>query len=391
MSPFEIYGFQFSVISQLLIILIFLAFVYQIYFSMRYLNGVMRREKQIINGKIKFDHQQPPVSVIICARDEEDNLRKFLPAILEQQYPEFEVIVVNDSSVDETAILLGDLQKKYPHLKTSFVPAGTSNLSTKKLAITLGVKAAKYDWLLFTDADCEPAGDQWIASMARNFRGKTEIVLGYGAYFEVKGWVNQLISYDTLYNALLYLGFARAGKPYMGVGRNMAYHKNIFYKNKGFASILHLRSGDDDLMINQRAYKENTTIETSAESVTWSVPKKSFGDWFYQKERHLSVSAYYKPASKLRIGFEPLIRGIFYLLIILCALTFQPVVAGFAALLYLIRFVVLSIVINKASVHFGGRKYFFGIIIWDILLPLVSLYLLVFGRMGKKAARISWK
>lgn len=391
MSPFELYGFHFSIYSQILLLFIFLAFIYQLYFYLRYMKGVMRREKQIASGKIKFDDQKPPVSVIICARDEEDNLRRFLPAILNQQYPEFEVIVVNDGSVDETAILLGDMQKQYPHLKTTFVPAGTSNLSTKKLAITLGVKAAKYDWLLFTDADCEPASEKWIASMARNFKGKTEIVLGYGAYFQEKGLINQLVTFDTLYNALLYLGFAKAGKPYMGVGRNMAYHKNIFYKNKGFASILHLRSGDDDLMINQRAYKENTSIETSPESVTWSVPKKTFSDWFYQKERHLSVSAYYNTRSRMRLAIEPFIRGMFYVLLILSVITLQPVVAAIGVLLYVVRFLIQMSVFNKATAHLGGRKYYSGLLLWDILLPLVSLYLLIFGRMGKKAARISWK
>lgn len=391
MSPFELYGFHFSIYSQILLLFIFLAFIYQLYFYLRYMKGVMRREKQIASGKIKFDDHKPPVSVIICARDEEDNLRKFLPAILNQQYPEFEVIVVNDGSVDETAILLGDMQKQYPHLKTTFVPAGTSNLSTKKLAITLGVKAAKYDWLLFTDADCEPASEKWIASMARNFKGKTEIVLGYGAYFQEKGLINQLVTFDTLYNALLFLGFAKAGKPYMGVGRNMAYHKNIFYKNKGFASILHLRSGDDDLMINQRAYKENTSIETSPESVTWSVPKKTFSDWFYQKERHLSVSAYYNTRSRMRLAIEPFIRGMFYVLLILSVITLHPVVAAIGVLLYVVRFLIQMSVFNKATAHLGGRKYYSGLLLLDILLPLVSLYLLIFGRMGKKAARISWK
>lgn len=391
MDPIELYGIQLSFYSQILLLLIFSTFSYQLYFYLRYMNGVMRREKQVTVGKIKFDDQKPPVSIIICAKDEEENLRKFLPAILNQQYPEFEVIVVNDGSLDETAILLRDMQKQYPHLKTSFVPAGTTNLSTKKLAITLGVKAAKFDWLLFTDADCEPAGNQWIASMARNFTGKTEIVLGYGAYFHEKGIVNQLVTFDTLYNAMLFLGFAKVGKPYMGVGRNMAYHKNIFYKNKGFASILQLRSGDDDLMINQRAYKENTSIETSKESVTWSVPKKSFSDWFYQKERHLSVSSYYNTRSRIRLAVEPIFKAMFFVFLILSIVSLHPIVSGFGVLLYLVRFFIQATIFNKASAHFGGRKYYLGILIWDVLLPVISLYLLIFGRMGKKAARISWK
>ena len=259
---------NFPIIEIVLIGLLLLAFIYQLYFYFRYLFGVLRYRTRIIKNKIQFQTTQPPVSVIICAKDEVDNLRKYLPLILDQDYPEFEVIVVNDGSTDETENLLNALKKIYPKLRSTFVPMGVTNLSTKKLALTLGIKAAKYDWLLLTDADCVPEDKAWIKLMARNFTQETEFVLGYGAYFNKKGFVNRLITYDTLYIALQYLGFTLAGKPYMGVGRNMAYRKEVFFRQKGFASNLNLRSGDDDLMVNRAAHKTNTRIEIAPESTT---------------------------------------------------------------------------------------------------------------------------
>ncbi|HJV77225.1 MAG TPA: glycosyltransferase, partial [Paludibacter sp.] len=319
-------------------------------------------------------------SVIICAKDESDNLRKFLPFVLQQDYPNFEVIVINDGSTDESGTLLNDLSVEYPNLRTTFVPVGANNLSTKKLGLTLGIKAAKNDLLLFTDADCMPEDKFWIARMARNFNPETEFVLGYGAYFNKKGFLNRLITYDTLFIALQYLGMAAAHKPYMGVGRNMAYRKETFFAQKGFASTLHLSSGDDDLMVNKASTSENTRIEISPDSITWSEPNQTYKGWFYQKKRHLSVSAYYKSSSKFRLSLEPMTRGLFYLAFI-AALVFGGLIVQIATgVLFLARLIVQLCVINGSSKHFGERKYILTLPIFDIYLPLVSLYILTIGK-----------
>ncbi|MDO9154778.1 MAG: glycosyltransferase [Paludibacter sp.] len=342
-------------------------------------------------NKVNFLSQQPPVSVIICAKDEVDNLRKFLPFFLTQEYPDYEVIVVNDGSTDDTEILLNELKKTYPNLRSTFVPVGATNLSTKKLALTLGIKAAKNDILLFTDADCMPEDKLWIARMARNFTPGIDFVLGYGAYLHQKGWVNKLITYDTLFIALQYLGFAFTGKPYMGVGRNMAYRKEVFFKQKGYASSLHLRSGDDDLMVNQAANRYNTKIEIAPDSVTWSEPKLKFKNWYYQKERHLSVSSYYSESSKFRLAIEPVTRGFFYLSLILSIVIGNLITIIASLAFFIARYVLQMVIVNKSSKHFGERRYFFLLLIFDILLPVFNLYILSFGRMGSKAKNIRWK
>lgn len=385
-----LYGFSFSLIELIVFGILFLTFVYQLYFYFRYINGILRLRKKAKNDKVPFETQLPPVSVIICAKDESDNLRKFLPFVLQQEYPEFEVIVINDGSTDETEILLRDLCLEYPRLRSTFVPVGANNLSTKKLGLTLGIKAAKHDLLLFTDADCMPEDKTWIERMMRNFTRETDFVLGYGAYFNKKGFLNRLITYDTLFNAMQYMGMAIARKPYMGVGRNLAYRKETFFAQKGFASTLHLTSGDDDLMVNKAANAWNTRVEIAPDSITWSEPKSTYKSWLFQKERHLSVSPYYKSSSKFRLVLEPTTRGLFYLAFILSLVFGGMIIRIAAGVLFLIRYIIQLSIINGTSKHFGERKYILSLPILDIFLPLVTLNIHLFGGAARGKA-VRWK
>lgn len=385
----ELFGFYFSWIEISLFALLLITFGYQLYFYLRYISGVLRQNKRVKKDKIEFSPEQPPVSIIIAAKNEEDNLRQFLPLILQQDYPEFEVIVINDSSSDDTEFLCDRLKKEHSNFHSTFVPDGTKNISTKKLAITLGVKAAKYDLLLFTDADCYPQDRLWISRMVRNFTPQTDFVLGYGAYEKKKGFLNHLITYDTLFIGLQYMGMAIAGKPYMGVGRNLAYKKEVFFKEKGFSSHLQVLSGDDDLMVNKACNKNNCRVETSVESMTWSIPNKTFRNWYYQKVRHLSTSGYYKKSSRMRLGIEPLTRGLFYLSFIL-ALIFGNLITLLASVfLFVLRLVMQLLIVNSSSRHFHGRRYLSSLLFADIFLPLFSLFIMITGKSRKK--QVKWK
>ena len=381
---------RFTIVELSWLLVLLVTFGFQLYYYLRYFAGILRHRRRIRKDKVEFLNRQPGVSVVICARDEEENLRKFLPLILEQDYPEYEVIVVNDASMDYTDDYLSLMTKQHPNLHTTFVPAGATNMSTKKLGLTLGIKAARYDLLLFTDADCMPEGRNWIASMARNFTPTTEFVLGYGGYLKKKGLLNTLIKYDTLFIALQYMGMAIARRPYMGVGRNLAYRSATFFRMKGFASTLHLQSGDDDLMINRGATSENTAVEISPESVTWSEPKTTFRQWFIQKERHLSVSDQYNAASKLRLTTEPVSRAVFYLSLVFVGLFGNWISMAATGFIFLIRYLMQAIIINKSAKQLGEQRFFLSILLLDIFLPLITLNIMVFGRKRKKKG-IKWK
>jgi cellulose synthase/poly-beta-1,6-N-acetylglucosamine synthase-like glycosyltransferase len=380
-------NFYFSWFELTVFAVLLLAFAHQIYFYIRYIAGILRQKKRIKKNHVSFNTAKPTVSVIIASKDEEKNLRNFLPKVLEQNYPEFEVIVINDASTDDTDNVLDRFKKKYPHLRTTFVPHGTRNISTKKLAITLGIKSAKHEILLFTDADCFPESENWIADMVRNFAPETEFVLAYGAYLPKKGFLNRLITYDTLFIAMQYLGMAAAEKPYMGVGRNLAYRKETFFRLKGFSSALDILSGDDDLLVNKGSTAKNTAIEISKESLTRSEPKKRFKDWYHQKRRHLSSSVKYTGTTKTRLIAEPFTRGLFYLSLILTAVFGNLITLAMAGFLFLARLSTQLIIINRTARLYDKRRYFSTLLVFDILLPLINLFIMIFG----KRTKVKWK
>lgn len=259
-------------------------------------------------------HPGKPVSVIICAKNEEENLRNFLPSIIEQDYPDFEIIVINDASADNTLEVIEEFQQIDPRIKCVNVENNEAFWANKKYALTLGIKKAKSEHLLFTDADCAPQSKQWITKMSQHFQPGIDIVLGYGGYFKHKGsFLNKLIRFETLLTAIQYFSYSRLGSPYMGVGRNLAYTASRFYEQKGFASHLHLRSGDDDLFVNEAANAKNTAISFEKESHTRSIPKNEFKDWFHQKRRHVSVAGKYKLKHRILLGIFYTSRLLFWL------------------------------------------------------------------------------
>lgn len=257
---------------------------------------------------------EEPVSVIICAKNEEQNLRNFLPSILNQKYSTFEVIVVNDCSEDDSEFVLNDFLAKYPNkLRVSTIKKDEKFSHGKKLAITIGIKAARYEKMLFIDADCHPQSDLWIHNMQQEFHDKNEIVLGYGGYTPQPGFLDKLIRYDTYFIAVNYLSFAHAGLPYMGVGRNLAYTKSIYNISSKFTTHYHISSGDDDLFVSEVGRKHNTTIVLSQDSFTRSEEISSFKKWKYQKMRHLTTAPQYKFIYKFLLCLEPFSREFFYL------------------------------------------------------------------------------
>jgi len=328
-----------------------------------------------------------PVSVIICARNEEANLRANLPLVLEQDYPDFEVIVVDDASTDGTADLLRDFRQQYPHLRTSSIKPNVHISKGKKLALTVGIKAARHEWILLTDADCRPAGRQWLSLMQRNFSGDTGIVLGYGGYRRRRGLLNLVIRYDAFFIALQYFGFALAGLPYMGVGRNLAYRREIFFRNKGFASHYDLASGDDDLFINEVARNEPVRIEIRAEAHTISDPKRSWRDWYYQKRRHLTTGPRYRPATKFLLGTEIISRLLFYssFVYLLALQVMLPLVIA----IFLVR-MLSTILVIKWSMSRLNESYLLLIsLLLDPVLPLVQIGMAFSNYVASKRARWS--
>lgn len=265
-----------------------------------------------------------PVSIIICAKNEEENLKNNLPKILNQKYFDFEVIVVNDQSIDGTSFLLEKLEKSYSNLVVVTITKHINKHIGKKFALTLGIKTAKNEHLLLTDADCLPNSKNWTQLMCNNFN-TADIVLGYGGYQKKKGLLNKIIRFDAFNVAQQYLSFALSKHTYMGVGRNIAYKKSLFFDNKGFANHIHIPSGDDDLFIQEVATKNNVTIEINVKAHTSSEVIKSWKEWSYQKRRHLTTAPLYKTKFKALLALYPYAQFLFWSSIILLVVSKAPV------------------------------------------------------------------
>ncbi|MFT4024037.1 MAG: glycosyltransferase [Flavihumibacter sp.] len=263
--------------------------------------------------KDRTNNQQHPVSAIICARDEASNLAKNLPGILFQQYPStHEVVVVNHNSQDDTRFLLEAFKKTFKDLQIVNLEHEAKGIPGKKYPLSIGIREAHHEILLLTDADCVPATEHWMFHMQDQYDNDTEIVLGYGKYQQQPGLLNKLIRFETFHTAMQYLSFALAGLPYMGVGRNLSYKRQLFLNNKGFSSINHLPGGDDDLFIHKVANSRNTRIQVHPDSFTVSMPKQHFGDWLRQKNRHYSTGKYYSGKFKFLLGLFSLTQFLYY-------------------------------------------------------------------------------
>lgn len=372
--------FHLHIVDYILLGALTVLFLGQFYFFVRYLCAPARKMRRSRKSNEESQMlEQPGVSVVLCAHNEAYNLSQYLQALLSQDYPEYEVIVVDDGSEDETRAIVESYMVRDPRLHMTFVPLGARVGSTKKLALTLAAKAAQYDYLLLTDADCVPESEHWIREMVKGFEGGKDIVLGFGAYFSEHGHLNRLVRFDTLFNGLHYLGAALCGHPYMGVGRNLAYRKSFFFEMGGFTHLMTNRAGDDDLFVNHVATKRNTAVVINRDATTWSPSKKTLKEWWQQKRRHVSVSPNYRLGTKMRLALEPMTRGLFYALTLYILLTYQVSVVSLAALgLFFLRWLLLTAIMNVSARRIGMKRFCMASVLWfDIALPLVNLYMLI--------------
>jgi glycosyltransferase involved in cell wall biosynthesis len=313
---------------------------------------------------------QDSVSVVICARNEYSNLRQNIPLFLAQQYPNFEVVVVNDCSDDDSEGYLAEMARHDTRLKVVHLRQSLNFFQGKKFPLSMGIKSAKNEILLLTDADCRPESEQWISHMVKPYNTQVDIVLGYGPYEPKKGLLNKLIRLDTMHIGIQYLSLALARKPYMGVGRNLSYRKQLFIQNKGFTSHYNIASGDDDLFVSQVAHKGNTQIVVEKGARTYSVPKKTFFEWAQQKRRHFSTAKFYSKTNKTILGTYYLSQMLFYAgFVWLLVLPFSPLpaIGGFILRLF------TQLFITKACMKQLGEK--------DLLLfsPFGEVLLIVFN------------
>jgi poly-beta-1,6-N-acetyl-D-glucosamine synthase len=328
-------------------------------------------------GRLAFRKQQkntgilPPVSIIIAARNEADNLFENIPKIMDQLYDAaFEVIVVNHQSVDDSKHLLNALQREYANLIVVDVEKNKHLLPSKKLPLTLGIKRSTYEHLLLTDADCAPTNIHWLTEMVSQFTEKKALVLGYGPYKTIPGFLNKVIRFDTTMIAVHYFSMAINRSPYMGVGRNLAYTKSLFNEVGGFKSHYSLTSGDDDLFVQEAGTKDNVAIQLNPKSFIYSDAKTTWEDFVLQKARHYSTSVKYKFFKKGMLGIYPL--STLLLLVSFVILLTQSgwwihALAGFGFVL-LLKWWLLGVCFNRLK----SRSFIVALPLLDLVYVIVT-------------------
>jgi biofilm PGA synthesis N-glycosyltransferase PgaC len=370
--------------NYLILFLFLLCFFIQLYYLVVVQRGLSTYKpiEEVTNGTII------PVSVIICARNESKNLQKNLLGILNQEYPDFEVVVVNDCSIDDSEDILRAFQDTHPNLKVVKIEEHPRYKTAKKFAVTLGIKATSNEHLIFTDADCVPNSNHWLSLITRHYQSpEKEIVIGFSPYERYKGFLNKLIRYETFQTALNYFSFALNGMPYMGVGRNLSYKKSLFFKGKGFAAHMHIPSGDDDLFVNQNATSDNISIEFTSDAQVLSEPKKTWKGYWNQKKRHLGAGKVYKKQHQFHLGLQAASAICFYLLFIAgLILHIEPLLLG---VFFFLRLVLQLYVFYKPMKKLMSDDLLWWLIFLD---PFYYIYLIAVsftGIFNKK--KVAWK
>ncbi|MGV1012630.1 MAG: glycosyltransferase [Flavobacterium sp.] len=344
-------------------------------------------------GKFSFAKPQistpkrVPISIIVCAKNEEENVKNFIPLLAQQNYPDYEIVLIDDASSDNTLEIFEAFEKQYANIKLVKVQNNEAFWGNKKFALTLGIKAAKNEYLLFTDADCYPKTTEWIKEMSAQFTKEKTIVLGYGAYEKIKNsFLNKIIRFETLLTATQYFSWAKLGKPYMGIGRNMAYKREEFFKTNGFIEHMKIRSGDDDLFINEAATAKNTTICYTTDSFTFSQPKTTFKEWFNQKRRNVATAKYYKSFDRSQLAVFYTSQLLFLLLpILLLAFQFQWIIV-LSLIVFRYIFAWISIGFAAGKLKEKDVMYWFPII--EIILVFSQLNIFITNTFSKP---VQWK
>ncbi|MBM3419264.1 MAG: glycosyltransferase [Bacteroidetes bacterium] len=355
---FQLDFYLFAFIAFILFVLIQIFYLFFIHVRMAYHST----SEKIASSSI-------PISVIIAARNESDNLYENLPTILSQDYPEFEVIVVNNQSIDDSGWLLTAFSRQFPNLRVVELGRNQHLRPGKKLPITLAIKAAKYEHFLLTDADCKPSSSQWIRQMSSHFSSSKHIVIGYGPYSKNKGFLNRLIRYDTAWIGVSYFSMALAKLPYMGVGRNLAYTKPVFNSVNGFKSHYGLPSGDDDLFIQEAAKKSNYTVNLDPTSYCYSAAAPTWGRWIRQKSRHYSTSSRYKLIKKWLLGIYPISLILMWASFV--TLMFNGEYRSFSASIFIVTLILKWWVQGRCLSKLKEKSFIPYFLFWDLFYALI--------------------
>lgn len=369
--------FIFNTAELIIASILLLIFFFQFYVYIGYYGKPVRWAKKLNKGTetSSSNSDQPKVSVIIEAENEAEYLSELLPLILSQDYPNFEVIVVNNGSTDETGILLERLEQEHKNLYHTFLPHSLDKYGFRKMALTLGIKAAKGDVLLFTESYSRPVSDQWIRLMTEKLTDDKDIVLGYSKMSRNKPFWTRIAAFDNLLFSLQYLSTSLKNSPFTGTYRNLAFRRNLFFDNKGFSQFLYLENSEDTF-INRVATKTNTAVCLNKESFTETL-SDNYSLWRQIKQSYSAARSCFKGCQTTLFSTENLSRWIFLIVLLVgisvTIYTQHWGMLGINIFILLISLLTREIVINKAARYFDAGKYYFSLSLISLLQPIYNI------------------
>lgn len=339
--------------------------------------------------KTKSDDQLEPVSVVVCARDAYEYLQDLVPVLLTQDYPDYEIVIVNDCSEDETEEWLKDIERREPKIKPVQLRQHLNFFNGKKFPLSMGIKSAKNDLIVLTDVNCLPTNSQWLRSVVNSYGNNTEVVIGYSPYFNKKGVFNQIMRFDAVQYAMQYLSAALNKHPYMGIGTNLSYRKELFYRHKGFTSHYTTSVGDDDLFISQVAKGKNTEVLIDAENAILTTPPHKFGMWAHIKSSRYSTIPQYDVKAKASSALFTWSHFLFYASFIALMLLKPAFALSIGAVYYipilvfffLLRYGSQMIIYHGATKRLGEKGLLPGLIVYDLIFAFLTPILRLMGRM----------
>ncbi len=336
--------------------------------------------------KIK-DFRQDPISIVITASDQAHHLSRTLPALLSQQYNDFEVIVVSDNSHDDTRAVVEDYQKQFDNLVLVDLNSSYSTIKGKKFPLSIGIKEARHELILLTDADCMPASPYWLQNMAKHFVNGKQIVLGYCTYEKGSGFFNRLLRFDALQTAVQYFSYSLAKMTYMGRGQNLSYTKELFFKQKGFASHNHIEYGDDDIFVGRAATAKNCDIEYFEGAFTVARPKATFRRWFKEKKGYTTTKAFYRPKIRFLLSAFGLLNILFYVFLGLAIAYSVYTLPVLIAVLSVFVFKTLCqyLVFGFSAAKLKEKEIIPHIFFMDIIYSFLSVFIYLSAKFSKNS------
>ena len=353
-----------------------LAFFIFLSFLLLFLHAFVRR--QLLRGLKKKERslaEDFPVSVVICARNEEANLRKNLPLLLDQSHRNSEWILVDDASEDATLEVMKTWAGKDHRIRV--IEMGSKKHPGKKEALSKGLAAARNELILLTDADCRPAGRQWISRMAAGLLRESDLVLGYAPLEPEKGFLSKFLRFDASVVAMHYLALAEAGYPYMGVGRNIACRKSLYDSYRPQAGAAAIASGDDDLFVNAVAGKARIEVCLDPAAFMYSSHAPDLRTWRRQKRRHLSAGRFYKKRDLLMLAVYPFALLLLYLIFLLLLFSGNAFIALIVCLFYSISAIFITSrsfrILNQSDLRFAMPLLEFLYLVQQIFINLTLI------------------